>query len=462
MEPDPSPKRRDTPKLSSDIAQPDSLPSSPKSQTSMFPLFDAEPEAPTAAEQKAIDAEFPEYRSRMNTQTARINELEPRSLPSLAKHTGDISTGLKKSAEWLKERERNAKKDREWFDEQPHWANPAPLTTENDNPAPSSEENAEVEDMAKDIDLYHVRDLEQIMAKRQTNATTSPLNKRPSAGLQTQQPSPRNTRRSSRGPAPQRSLAEDWQDQPGDSFVPAIPSRQAGVGAQLGEPFKPSRPSGEASGNSPSSRTDQGAGELPPSSPSAHRTTSGRVTKKRPLPILTKSKAAQLEQALRGSSPPRDSFPPLPTKSAPVARKPKRGRPKQEQIFTVYERHVLVNDEIVPISTLPDEVCDALNDSLDALFNDNFAVACRITKPVNYITYVNSGVCIGQHIFGKGKGKPKRVGDLARGCAACGRTKRPCVQLQREGEDEVRLVFYPRHENDTPEEAASTDMEYWL
>jgi hypothetical protein len=122
----------------------------------------------------------------------------------------------------------------------------------------------------------------------------------------------------------------------------------------------------------------------------------------------------------------------------------------------------LIEDDIVPINTLPSEVSKALNDSLDTLFNDNFDVACRITKPGNYITYINSGLCIGQHMFSKGKAKPKQDGDLARGCSTCANTKRPCVRLQQEGEDEVRLVFYPRHEGRVPEEAASTDLEYWL
>jgi hypothetical protein len=60
---------------------------------------------------------------------------------------------------------------------------------------------------------------------------------------------------------------------------------------------------------------------------------------------------------------------------------------------------------------------------------------------------------------GKGKGKPKRTGDLAHGCTTCGRTQRPCAQLQQEqGPGEVVLVLYPRHEKFTSANAASTDL----
>jgi hypothetical protein len=503
----------------------------------MPPLFDAEPEAPTAAEQKAIDAEFPEYRSRMNTQMARINELEPRSLPSLAKQTGDISTKLKESAEWLKKQERNAKKNREWFDEQSHWANPAPPTTENANPAPYSAENAEVEDMIKDIGLYHVKDsdFEQIMAKRQTNATTSPLNKRPSAELQTQQPSPRNTHRSSRGPAPQRSLAEDWQDQPDDSFVPAMPSRRAGVGAQLGEPFKPSRPSGEASGNSPSSRSDQGAGELPLgpdesilsarpdislpprkqnqaqlrkeaearaerqywgdespvaeqstvptrveprrsrrlSSPSAQRTTPGRVAKKRPLPILMKSKASQLEQTVNqaqsrdmpevSGEPPNlgDDVPPAEDQPAEASGKGKKS--KTDRGITPYERHVAIKDQLnnnhtQPINRLPSAVADAINAAIDDLFDDYEPRAGLVTDPDNNKTYVDSNVCVWQHIISKAKAQPARR--VEAGCKTCAKNGRPCTLLQRQGSGKVIMVTYPRH--DMQASRQPTDVKYWF
>jgi hypothetical protein len=71
--------------------------------------------------------------------------------------------------------------------------------------------------------------------------------------------------------------------------------------------------------------------------------------------------------------------------------------------------------------------------------------------------------CVGQHMFskGKGKGKPKRTGDLAYGCTTCGRTQRPCAQLQQEqGPGEVVLVFCPPHEKFTTADAASTDLRY--
>jgi hypothetical protein len=54
--------------------------------------------------------------------------------------------------------------------------------------------------------------------------------------------------------------------------------------------------------------------------------------------------------------------------------------------------------------------------------------------------------CVRQHMFSKGKGKPKRTGDLAHGCKTCGKTQRPCAQLQQAlDSDEVELSSSSLH-----------------
>jgi hypothetical protein len=149
--------------------------------------------------------------------------------------------------------------------------------------------------------------------------------------------------------------------------------------------------------------------------------------------------------------------------NAPKKLKGGRGRPAKERTIVQYRRCVAIPGQpIASINTLPQEVAMALNTSLDDMFSKQETAACRVTDTANHKSHVNSGLCVGQHIFAKGKGKPKTPEFADSGCALCGKNDRPCVELRRlQGSNEVFLVFFPRHKDFATAEA-STDLGYWL
>jgi hypothetical protein len=488
----------------------------------MPPLFDAEPEAPTAAEKEAINAEFPGHQMQMKMQIGEMEKIEPEPLPSPLDDPDNLTLNLKTSAKWLKRQDRRTKKNKGWLDERSHWTDPVPF----------SAENAEVEDMIKDIHLYHVQDdsdLERIEATWKRKATATPPNKRPSEEPHVQQPSPHDTQRLGRGPAPQRNLIKEWQDGP-DS---ATPSRQAGVGAQLGEPFTPSRPSGD----SPSSQSDQGADgplfgpdDSPPrpegsplrqditspsrkdgtnarqsqaelrrqaearaerqywgdespvaeqsttstraeprrsrrlSSQSSQRTPPGRVAKKRPLVIHMRSKASQLEQAISQAAD--QAANQSANQSADQSADQIQQSGKKSVIgrsITPYDRYVVIKDQLgnrqtEPIDRLPAPVADAINAAINDLFDDYEPRAGLVTDPDNNKTYVDSNVCVWQHIISKAKAQPARR--VEAGCKTCAKNSRPCTLLQRQGSGKVIMVTYPRHDMQASHQP--TDIRHWF
>jgi hypothetical protein len=140
-----------------------------------------------------------------------------------------------------------------------------------------------------------------------------------------------------------------------------------------------------------------------------------------------------------------------------------RGRPAKDRPDVDYPRFLAIPGQpIASINTLPQEVADALNTSLDNMLDENQTASRRVTDPDNAAKYVNSDLCVGQHIFAKGKGKPKTPDVADSGCAACARNNRPCVELRRaQDSEEVVFVFYPQHKDYTDVEDI-TDSEYWL
>jgi hypothetical protein len=153
--------------------------------------------------------------------------------------------------------------------------------------------------------------------------------------------------------------------------------------------------------------------------------------------------------------------PKKPTK--PTKPKGGRGRPAKDRTVVEYRRCVAIPGQpIAPIDTLPQDVASALNTSLSDMLNVNEVASVRVTDPANHQKHVNSRLCVGQHIFSKGKGKAKTPDVADSGCTACARNSRPCVELRRgQGSEEVLFVFYPRHKDFATAEA-STDLGYWL
>jgi hypothetical protein len=521
--------------------------------------------------QEAVFAQFPEHRIWMALQMAEIERLVPEPSPSLV-NEAELSRQLEDSAKWLKRQERRTKKNKEWLEERSHWAEPAPLDPE----------NAEVRDIIENLHLYHVQDdsdIERIKEKlarhdARKNTTSTP-NKRPSVEPQVQQPSPRDIQRSSRGRAPQRDLAEEWRGAPPDqSSTLALRSSPAGVGAQLGPPFTPTRPSGQASGNTLSFRSSQAADASTPrpdqasggarsdasfpfqpssgrsdqpflpslrlesrsdmsfpsrqdstrawqrrqaewdlnqaerkywgddqspagpeqnatptgedtrrsrrlSSPGSRRTAGygdtppARSIKKRGSGLILRLRNVredpQLEQPVDQTQ-----FLNLPdddpdTAEAPGGGKEPKGkgrRSKANRGITQFERYVIIEDQlknqrVEPIDNLPAEVTSALNTAIDELFDQYEERAGLVTDPDNSKSYVDSNVCVWQHIISKAKAQPTRKFEA--GCTTCGKNGRPCTLLQRrQGSGEVILVTYPRHEKHAPQNAKATEIAYWV
>jgi hypothetical protein len=89
-------------------------------------------------DEAAIFAEFPEHHAWVTQQMAKIQRLEPEPLD-----TATTARKLQDTKKFLEEQRRLMQENAEWLEERSHWANPAPPTTENAVPAPSSAEDAE-------------------------------------------------------------------------------------------------------------------------------------------------------------------------------------------------------------------------------------------------------------------------------------------------------------------------------
>jgi hypothetical protein len=150
-----------------------------------------------------------------------------------------------------------------------------------------------------------------------------------------------------------------------------------------------------------------------------------------------------------------------------TAETPSKGRKsKKDRGITQYERYVAIKDQlenkqIQPINRLPAAVAGAINAAMDQLFEEYEYRAGQVTDPDNSKSYVDSNVCVWQHIISKAKAQPTRPFDA--GCKTCGKNGRPCALLQRkDGSGEVILVTYPCHEQYAPQNAKVTDVVYWV
>jgi hypothetical protein len=145
-----------------------------------------------------------------------------------------------------------------------------------------------------------------------------------------------------------------------------------------------------------------------------------------------------------------------------------RSRSKQPLVITPLDRFVRFKDDagnvrILPITTLPVDVAQAMNDKLDLIFHVHLEFACRITKPENQQRNVDTPHCVAHLMIAKKlTGRPPDPDYM---CSACSAAPRVCVRMERHPEvasNSTILVFYPRDPSSTPPETTWTDLGYWM
>jgi hypothetical protein len=95
---------------------------------------------------------------------------------------------------------------------------------------------------------------------------------------------------------------------------------------------------------------------------------------------------------------------------------------KKDRAVTQFERYVVIADQLKnsqpqPIDRLPAAVADAINAAIYGLFDQYEQRAGLVTDPDNSKSYVNSNVCVWQHIISKAKAQPARK--VEAGCKTC-------------------------------------------
>jgi hypothetical protein len=157
---------------------------------------------------------------------------------------------------------------------------------------------------------------------------------------------------------------------------------------------------------------------------------------------------------------------PLRRKQPPAPRQPsrvttdrvtKRGRPKQNRVFTDMPMHVY-QGRFEPFSALSSQAERQLRGAIQALLTQEHAKACAMTTS-NTELYVESGRCAGYYIISKGN-KSLTKGSLA-ACNNCTEHGRPCVRLEKV--DKVVIwMLYPLKEDARGVDADWTDVAYYI
>jgi hypothetical protein len=366
------------------------------------------------SEEEAVLAQFPEFHNWVMQQEAELEQLAPEPSPSLVDEA-ELSRRLQDSAKWLKRQDHKIQKNDDWLRERLHWADPAPF----------SPEDAEVQDIIQDLHLYHVQDdsdLERIKAMWQNRASTHVDSTPPPCSLSKKRPAP---------------IKEDIRQR--QHFGPLNSQRNPGHGeTPLAQPVKK-----RCSGLRLLLRNSREDLESLPQASDAQD--------------IPEGDSGNLDESLNLAD---DG----PADDQPASGKSRR--PKVDRGVTQFERYVVIEDQlknqrVEPIDHLPAAVASAINTAIDQLFDQYEERASRVTDPDNSKGYVDSNVCVWQHIISKAKAKPTR--GFGAGCTTCGKSGRPCTLLQRRKDsEEVVLVTYPRHEKHAPQDAKVTDIAYWV
>jgi hypothetical protein len=145
-----------------------------------------------------------------------------------------------------------------------------------------------------------------------------------------------------------------------------------------------------------------------------------------------------------------------------------RSRSKQPLVITPLDRFVRFKDaagnvQALPITTIPEDVAEALNDNLDEIFDAHLELACRVTKPDNQQKNVETPYCVPHLVIQKKLSGPLPDPDYK--CSACSNVPRVCVRMEQHPEDASKsaiLVFYPRDPSSAPPGVTSADLGYWM
>jgi hypothetical protein len=161
--------------------------------------------------------------------------------------------------------------------------------------------------------------------------------------------------------------------------------------------------------------------------------------------------------------------PTFPAPAAPTGarRGRKKGKAKEVRVITYLDRFVHLKDaagnvSVNPLGTLPTAVASHLEAKLTQFLDSEFDGACRVTKPANKRTHIDSPHCIAHNIKSRKSTVPPPSPDF--GCERCASARQPCVRVERHPAhpDRAAFVFYPRKEDLIPAGMTPAHVDYWV
>ena len=156
-----------------------------------------------------------------------------------------------------------------------------------------------------------------------------------------------------------------------------------------------------------------------------------------------------------------------PSRKKAAGSKKRKGPAKLKNEVTDFDQFIFVPEDgdegqLKPVSELPPPTATRLQAALETLYQGDFKRACTVTRAENSNTYVDSGKCIGLHLFQRSK---KDLAPSTASCSTCTSYAgiRPCVRLEAcPSTLETILIFYPRSADRRPSNAVWTEPQFWL